>query len=240
MILWDYDIPCPPDLVTVRARGPQDRCRRPSHQSGEPIPPRVRRASPFPVEERRAEVETSGGTELAHPALPDQTTCIAEQRFTEAEVADLSSAARTAVLGAAERDAGRATSSCRRDCSLPSRFRSSMVEASGAAALGRSGEVPRLFYVNANNEANGFRWWPRSPQRELTLAELGRRFTPSVCSAHVTDSSRPTTRFRAVPSQTLKTGERPAEQERVLELIEGRPQPDAELRRLYAGRKGGL
>src|SRR5207247_837178 len=98
--LWDYDIPCPPNLVTVEHDGQRldavaqvtkvGRLFLLNRATGKPL---------FAVEERPVpKSEIPGEQSWPTQPFPVKPPPFAQQRFTEAEVTDLSANARAFVL----------------------------------------------------------------------------------------------------------------------------------------------
>lgn len=180
--LWDYDIPCPPNLVTVEHEGRKidavAQVTKVGHlfllhrETGQPL---------FPVEERPVPPSTLPG-EQSWPTQPFPTKPppFALQRFTEDEVTDLNPAAREAVLrrlrtmrlGTVFLPVGLQPSVC-----VP------QFNGGGEWGGGAFDPVTRLFYVNASNEAEWISMVPSQPPGEMTLGELGRMIYGTVCSS---------------------------------------------------------
>jgi quinoprotein glucose dehydrogenase len=215
--IWDYDIPCPPNLVTVRHAG---RLRDAVAQStkmghlfvldrdtGQPL---------FPVEERPVpQSDIPGEPSWPTQPIPLKPPPFAQQRFTEAEVTDLNPAARSAVL---EKLRTMRTG----DLFLPPTLQPSVVlpQFNGGGEWGGAAFDPetRTLYVNASNEAEWISMIPARPREDITLAELGRTLYGAVCSAcHGFESAY----NPAAPNfATLRGVNQRLTRQQVLELIE--------------------
>lgn len=180
--LWDYDIPCPPNLVTVEHAGRRidavAQSTKMGHlfvldrQTGQPL---------FPVEERPVpKSEIPGEHSWPTQPFPLKPPPFAQQRFTEAEATDRSPEARAFVV---EKLKAMRTG----DIFLPPGLQPSVMlpQFNGGGEWGGGAFDPetRLFYVNASNEAEWTSMTPSRPRGDLTLGELGRLIYGTVCSA---------------------------------------------------------
>jgi quinoprotein glucose dehydrogenase len=180
--LWDYDLPCPPVLVSVRhdgqARAALAQATKVGHlfvldrETGTPL---------FPVEERPVpRSEVPGEKSWPTQPFPVKPPAFAQQRFTEDEVTNLSSESRSAILG---RLAGMRTG----DVFLPPDAKPSVMlpQFNGGAEWGGSAFDPEtgLLYVNASNEAEWISMVPARLPDRMTLGEIGRRLFASSCTA---------------------------------------------------------
>jgi quinoprotein glucose dehydrogenase len=215
--LWDYDIPCPPTLVTVLRRGKKidavAQTMKVGHVflfdrlTGEPL---------FPVEERAVPAsEVPGEQSWPTQPFPSKPPPYAQQRFTEAEVTDLSPPARAAVL---EKLKGMRTG----DVFTPPGLKPSVVlpQFNGGGEWGGAAfdPVTRLLYVNASNEAEWISMVPSKPPAQTTVAELGRMIYNSVCSA--CHGFEQTNNPNAPSFASLKTVSERLAPAQVLELLE--------------------
>jgi quinoprotein glucose dehydrogenase len=215
--LWDYDIPCPPNLVTVKHEGQTVDAVAQSgkvghlflldRQTGKPL---------FPVEERPVpKSEIPGEQSWPTQPFPVKPPPFARQRFTPADVTDLSPAARAFALEKLKtmRTGGLFTpTGLQPSVALP--------QFNGGGEWGGGAYDPQthLFYVNASNEAEWISMTPSTPQTDMTPAELGTRIFGTVCSAcHGFDKPN----NPAAPSfTTLKTVRERLTRQQVLELLE--------------------
>lgn len=180
--LWDYDLPCPPNLVTIERDGRRiDAVAQATktgnvfvfdRETGEPL---------FPIEERPVPASTLPG-EQAWPTQPFPVAPppFAQQRFTTAEVTDLNAAARAAVLKQLkEMRTG--------EVYLPPGLQPSVAlpQFNGGGEWGGASFDPetRTLYVNASNEAEWISMVPSKPKGDTTLAALGSMIYGAVCSA---------------------------------------------------------
>jgi quinoprotein glucose dehydrogenase len=180
--IWDYDIPCPPNLVTVHHDGKRvDAVAQPTklghlflldRDTGQPL---------FPVEERPVPASDIPG-EQSWPTqpFPLKPPAFAQQRLTAAEATDLTPDTRARVL---ERLASMRTG----DIFTPPGRQSTVMlpQFNGGAEWGGAAFDPttRLLYVNASNEAESIAMIPSVPRENVTLLELGRLIYSTVCSS---------------------------------------------------------
>jgi quinoprotein glucose dehydrogenase len=180
--LWDYDLPCPPVLVSVRHGGQRRAAVAQTTKVGHLFVLDRETGTPlFPVEERPVpRSEVPGETSWPTQPFPLKPPPFAEQRFTEDEVTDLSPESRQAIL---ERLAGMRTG----DVFLPPGPTPSVMlpQFNGGAEWGGSAFDPEsgLLYVNASNEAEWISMVPARLPDRMTLGEIGRRLFASSCSA---------------------------------------------------------
>ncbi len=215
--LWDYDIPCQPNLVTVEHDGRKldavAQVTKVGHlflldrETGKPL---------FPVEERPVpKSEIPGEQSWPTQPFPVKPPPFAQQRFTDAEVTDLSAGARAFVL---EKLTGIRTG----DVFTPTGIQPSVAlpQFNGGGEWGGGAFDPetRLFYVNASNEAEWISMAPSAPQTEMTLVELGKMIYGTVCSAcHGFEKAN----NPAAPSFTsLRTVKERLSRQQALELLE--------------------
>ena len=215
--IWDYDIPCPPNLVTVEHGGRRvdavAQVTKMGHlfvldrETGRPL---------FPVEERPVPPSTVPG-EQSWPTQPFPVAPppFAQQRFTAAEATDLNPAAYAAVL---EKLRTMRTG----DIFLPPGAQPSVVlpQFNGGGEWGGAAFDPetRTLYVNSSSEAEWIRMVPAQPRGDVTVAELGATIYGAVCSAcHGVDRpANPT--MPAFPS--LKNVKERLTEDQVLALLE--------------------
>lgn len=180
--VWDYDIPCQPNLVTVMHDGRRidavAQATKMGHlflldrETGKPL---------FPVEERPVAPSDVPGEKLSPTQpFPTKPAPFAQQQFTANEVTDLNPAARAAVLKQLEgmRTGGTFT---------PPGTTPSVVlpQFNGGAEWGGAAfdPVSRTLYVNSSSEAEWISMVPAKPGANVTLQEMGRMIYGSVCSA---------------------------------------------------------
>ena len=215
--VWDYDIPCPPNLVQVKHGGKMidavAQITKVGHlflldrQSGKPL---------FPVEERPVpRSDVPGEKSWPTQPFPTKPPPFAQQQFTTNEVTDLSPKARAHVLEKLKsmRTGGVFTPPGEQPSVVLPQF-----NGGGEWGGGAFDPETRLFYVNASNEAEWISMIPSKPQAEMTLSELGRTLYSTICSAcHGFEKvNNP-----AAPSFTsLKTVRERLTREQVLQLLE--------------------
>lgn len=180
--LWDYDLPCPPNLVVIERDGRRidavAQVTKMGHlfvldrDTGEPL---------FPVEERPVPPSTVPG-ERSWPTqpFPLQPPPYAQQRFSEADITDLSPASRASVL---ERLSKIRTGGL----FLPPGLQPSVVlpQFNGGTNWGGAAFDPRIemLYVTASNEAEWISMVPSKPREGMTLHELGAQLYRTACSS---------------------------------------------------------
>ena len=180
--VWDYDIPCPPNLVTVEHGGRRiDAVAQATkmgllfvldRETGKPL---------FPVEER-AVPQSDLPTEVTSPTQPFPVAPppFAQQRFTKDEVTDLNPRARDAVLKELEKMRTG-------DTYLPPGLTPSVAlpQFNGGGEWGGAAFDPktRTLYVNASNEAEWISMIPAKPRGDTTAAALGATIYNAICSA---------------------------------------------------------
>lgn len=103
--LWDYDLPCPPVLVTLQRRGQAvDAVVQPTKQGFLFVLDRASGRPLFPVEERRVPVSgVPGEYTAATQPMPVQPRALARQGVRENDLTDLSAAAHAQALAAFRR-----------------------------------------------------------------------------------------------------------------------------------------
>lgn len=215
--LWDYDLPCPPTLVTVQREGRRrDAVAQPSkmghlfvldRETGQPI---------FPIEEVPVpKSEVPGEQSWPTQPFPPKSLRYAQQNLTPETATDLSLAANAF---ARERLAKLRTG----DIFLPPGFTPSLVlpEFNGGSEWGGAAYDPdtRTLYVNASNHPKWIAMVAAKPQTEMTLHELGQHLYRVICSnCHGLDNPR----NPASPAlATLKTVKQRLNAAQLRELIE--------------------
>ena len=215
--LWDYDIPCPPNLVTVTHNGRRiDAVAQVSkvghlflldRQTGKPL---------FPVEERPVpKSEIPGEQSWPTQPFPLKPPPFAQQRLTAAEVTDLSANSRESVLQ-------KLKDMVTGDIFIPPGLKPSVVlpQFNGGAEWGGAAYDPEthLLYVNASNEAEWISMVSAKPRADATLHEVGQLLYGSICSA-CHGFERP--KNPASPSlESLKSVKERLTKQQVLDLLE--------------------
>jgi len=215
--LWDYDIPAPPNLVTVQQDGRRidavAQVTKVGHlfllerETGRPL---------FPVAERTVgKSDVPGEQSWPTQPFPAKPPPFAQQRFTEAEVTDLNPKARLHVL---EKLRAMRTG----EAFIPPGLKPSVAlpQFNGGAEWGGAAFDPQThtLFVNASNEAEWISLAPARPAADATLNDLGKMLYGSVCSAcHGFERPKNTNAPSFTSLQTVK--ERLTKQQ-VLELLE--------------------
>ncbi len=179
--LWDYDLPCPPVLVTVRHGGRRIDAAAQATKTGHVfLFDRATGQPLFPIEERPVPPSDLPG-EVAWPTqpFPLRPPPIAQQGFTPADVTDLNPAAREHALRQIEKI---------RPAPLyqPPSLTPNVVlpQFNGGAEWGGSAFDPstgRLF-INTSNEAEWMAMVPAKPTETVTLNALGEHLFGALCT----------------------------------------------------------
>ena len=180
--IWDYDIPCPPNLVQVEKDGKLiDAIAQPTkmghlfvlnRETGEPI---------FPVEEVPVPPSEIPGEETwPTQPFPPSSLRYAQQRFTEAEVTDISPEATAFVK---EWLKGMDTG----DIFLPPSFRGAVTlpQFNGGTDWGGAAYDPvkRWLYVNASDESEWISMIKAEPEENISQHALGQQLYRTICQA---------------------------------------------------------
>ncbi len=215
--LWDYDIPSPPNLVTVEHNGRKiDAVAQGfkvghvfllDRETGQPL---------FPVEERPVpRSEIPGEESWPTQPFPTKPPPFAQQTFTTAEVTDLSPRARAFVL---EKLKGMRTGGVFTPTGLQPSVVLPQFNGGGEWGGGAFDPESRLLYINASNEAEWISLVPSTPRKTMTAGEFGQMIYGAVCSAcHGFEKAN----NPAAPSfATLKTVKERLAKQQVLDLLE--------------------
>ena len=179
--IWDYDLPCPPNLVQVNRNGTLiDAVAQPTkmghlfvldRETGEPL---------FPIEEVPVPQSNIPGEET-WPTQPFPPIALryAQQRLTEAEITDLNQEATDSVK---KQLAGMQLG----DIFLPPSVEGAVTlpQFNGGTDWGGAAYDPitRHLYVNTSNEAEWISMVATEPERQITVHQLGRQLYRSNCS----------------------------------------------------------
>ena len=207
--VWDYDLPCPPNLVTVvhdqKRIDAVAQVTKIGHLflldrlTGKPL---------FPVEEREVPQTTLPG-ERTWPTQPFPTRPkpYAQQRFTVAEATRRTPAATAHVK---ERLGQMRTGGL----FLPPGRKASVVlpQFNGGTNWGGAAFDPstRILYVNASNEAEWISMVPSKPRRSITISQLGAHLYRGMCAhchaltAGSTADATATTTLRGLRNRTKR------------------------------------
>ena len=180
--VWDYDIPCPPNLVTVEHGGRRIDAVAQVTKTGDLFVLDRETGRPlFPIEERPVPPSELPGEKLSPTQpFPVAPPPFAQQRFTADEVTDLNPAARAAVMRQLE-------SMRTGSVYTPTGLQASVVlpQFNGGGEWGGASFDPqtRTLYVNASNEPEWTSMVPAKPRGDTTVAALGSLIYGAVCSA---------------------------------------------------------
>ena len=201
--LWDYDLPCQPNLVTVTHNGKQidavaqstklGHCFLLDRDTGKPL---------FPIEERPVPVSKIPG-EVSWPTQPFPTKppAYAQQRFTLDEVTDLNPAATTTI-------SDRLHEMITGDVFIPPGEKPSVVlpQFNGGGEWGGAAHDPVTgwLYVNVSNEAEWISMVKAKPQGKLTKGQLGLQLFRAICAnCHGNKALRPEGTTALPPLKTI-------------------------------------
>jgi quinoprotein glucose dehydrogenase len=180
--IWDYDIPCPPNLVQVSKNGRIiDAVAQPTKMGNLFILDRETGTPLFPVEEIPVPPSDIPG-EQTWPTQPFPALSLryAQQNFTEAEITDISEEAADYVR---KKLNGMRTGSI----FLPPGFQPSVVlpQFNGGTNWGGAAYDPksRILYVNTSNEAEWISMVPANPDGRISKYQLGRRLFGASCTS---------------------------------------------------------
>jgi len=180
--IWDYDLPCPPNLVQVKKDGKKiDAVAQPTkmghlfilnRETGEPI---------YPVKEVPVPLSDIPGEESwPTQPFPPSSLRYARQKFTPEDVTEISTESRENIL---KKLAGMRTG----DLFTPPGQEGTTVmpQFNGGTNWGGAGYDPdsRILYVNASNEPEWISMIPARPIENISVFELGRRLYGTICSA---------------------------------------------------------
>lgn len=179
--IWDYDVPCPPNLVQVEVEGKIiDAVAQPTkmghlfvldRETGKPI---------FPVEEVPVPQSTIPGEETwPTQPFPPSSLRYAQQRFTADEVSD-----RTPEVAKAIKE--RLSEMQTGDIFLPPGLQDAVTlpQFNGGTDWGGAAYDPasRTLFVNCSNEAEWISMVKAEPPKTLSQFELGKQLYRSLCA----------------------------------------------------------
>lgn len=188
--IWDYDIPCPPNLVQVEKDGRiVDAIAQPTKMGHLFVLDRETGTPLFPIEEVPVPQSTIPG-EQSWPTQPFPPASLryTEQSFTHDNVTQRSPEATAAVKARLDSmDTG--------GIFLPPGLRGGVTlpQFNGGTDWGGAAYDPvnRQLFVNASNEAEWISMVKAEPPAEITRHQLGRRLYGSICSTcHGSGASR--------------------------------------------------
>ena len=215
--IWDYDIPCPPNLVTVNIDGKEiDALAQPTkmghlfvlnRETGEPI---------FPIEEVEVPQSTVPGekTSPTQP-FPPKSLRYAQQTFTTNEVTDLNENATKAVLEQLkDLDQG--------GVFLPPSMNGAVTlpQFNGGTDWGGASYNPtnNMLYVNCSNEAEWISMVESKPVKEISKNAFGSKLYRAACSScHGTSSPK---NVGAPPLEALREIKKTKDKTYVFDLLQ--------------------
>ncbi len=179
--IWDYDIPCQPNLVTVIKNGKKiDAVAQPTkmghlfvldRDTGEPI---------FPIEERPVlQSDIPGEDTWPTQPFPQSSLVYAKQSFTRDDITDLTPEATEKVWeDVKDMKLG--------DLFIPPSFEGSitMPQFNGGSDWGGAAFDPssNTLFVNCSNEAEWISMMKSNPQKNMTQYNLGQHLYQTICS----------------------------------------------------------
>jgi quinoprotein glucose dehydrogenase len=180
--IWDYDIPCPPNLVQVRKDGKViDAVAQPTKMGHLFVLDRETGVPIFPVEEiPMPPSEIPGEESWPTQPFPQASLRYGQQRFTEAEITDVSTESADLISNKLkEMRTG--------DIFLPPGIRPSVTlpQFNGGTNWGGAAYDPetRILYVNCSNEAEWISMVPAKPQTRISQYDFGRHLYGATCTA---------------------------------------------------------
>ncbi|MFT4640814.1 MAG: quinoprotein glucose dehydrogenase [Verrucomicrobiales bacterium] len=191
--LWDYDIPCQPNLVTVTHDGKKIDAVAQSTKMGHIFLLDRETGKPlFPVEERPVPASTIPG-ESSWPTqpFPVKPPAFAKQRFAKEDITDLNPKATEAVKAFIK-----SKNMLLGDVFIPPGIQPSVVmpQFNGGGEWGGAGYDPDsgLLYINASNEAEWQSMVHAKPTGDMTKGQLGLRLYQAICAnCHGNGAVRP-------------------------------------------------
>ncbi len=179
--IWDYDVPCQPNLVTVKRNGkPIDAVAQPTkmghlfvldRETGKPI---------FPVEERPVPQSTIPG-EHTWPTQPFPKTLLhyAQQGFSKDNISELLGEAKDSIINQLEGMHGG-------ELFYPPTFEGTTMlpQFNGGTDWGGAAYDPmtRKLFVNCSNEAEWTSMIKAKPEDHASRFELGQHLYRTICS----------------------------------------------------------
>ncbi len=176
--IWDYDIPCPPNLIQVNG---VDAIAQPTKMGHLFILDRERGMPLFPVQELTTPPSQIPGEETwPTQPFPPSSLRYAQQRLTLDEITDLNPAATEAVHARLQNmDLG--------DIFLPPSIRGAVTlpQFNGGTDWGGAAYNPQtgILFVNASNEAEWISMVKAETTSTLSKFEFGQQLYRAVCSA---------------------------------------------------------
>jgi quinoprotein glucose dehydrogenase len=180
--LWDYDLPCPPVLVTLRRNGRRIDAAAQVTKTGHVfVFDRVTGQPVFPIEERPVPASDIPG-EKSWPTqpIPARPPPFARQGLSIEDATDVSEAARAAVRERLRgmRSEGLFTPPSTRPTVVMPQFNGG-AEWGGAAVDPTTGWL----FINASNEPEWIQMFPAKPRETVTLKELGAHLHRVICAS---------------------------------------------------------
>ncbi len=178
--IWDYDIPCPPNLVEVEVEGEViEAVAQPTKMGHLFVLERTSGKPVFPIEERKVPASQIPGEETwPTQPFPPEGLRYAVQGFTHENVTTISETSAEAVRSRLDSmDTG--------DIFLPPSEKGAVVlpQFNGGTDWGGAAYDPekRWLFVNASNEAEWISMQPSEPPERFSSYSLGERIYQSNC-----------------------------------------------------------
>ena len=209
--IWDYDIPCQPNLVTVEIDGKKiDAVAQPTKMGHLFILDRETGKPLFPVEERAVPQSDIPGEETwPTQPFPQKSLVYGKQSFTEEDITDLNREATDHVRK-------RIKNMRLGDIFIPPSIEGSitMPQFNGGTDWGGAAFDPEnnTLVVNTSNEVEWISMMKSNPRKSITQYNLGQHLYQSICS--VCQGYSKSQKSRITFSRKLKKDKRAANQKR--------------------------
>ncbi len=202
--LWDYDIPCPPNLITVKHNGKQvDAVVQTTKDGLVYVLDRDNGTSLFPVDNRPVPTDGMPG-EQPYPSqkFPVKPLPLSRQYFTEADITDLSPEAHTFIKKRflETRSGGKFIP--------PGEKGTLLFGISGGAEWGGNAADPEgVFYQNANEQAWDLKMSDMAAKSKDDVSKGNALYTTNCTSCHGTDRKGSGTDYPSLVNLKLSTNE---------------------------------
>ena len=180
--IWDYDIPCQPNLVTVKKDGKEiDAVAQPTKMGHLFILERETGIPIYPIEERSVPPSDIPGEETwPTQPFPPSSLVYAKQNMTKSDISDLNPEASEDIWNKIK-DMRMGT------LFTPPSFEGTLMlpQFNGGSDWGGASFDPEtnMLYVNCSNEAEWISMMKSKPKEHITQYELGQHMYQTICSA---------------------------------------------------------